>query len=495
MKREGLALAVDLGASGGKLFVGELEEGAARIYPIHKFKNKIVLAQGRAYWDFLRIFDEIKTGYALAQREFDGRISSIAVDSWCNDYALVSENGTMIGNPRNYRDSRTFGWVERAFGLMPQYEVYRRAGQQFQRFETSYHLLAELEQDPDILGIAKELIFLPDYLSHLLGAKKYTEYTIASVSNLYNIVDDRWDDDILDAYGIPKKIFMPIVYAGEKVGEIAKDVTDELQVPSADIYAVGSHDTASAVVAAPAADDEEFLFISSGTWSLVGAELRNPIMTEESMKLGFGNEGGVMRRNRYIRNVMGLWIIQECVRMWNLQGKDYDFAGLAEQASRVDTCDTVFIDPDDERLFEPANMPAVVAQMAQEQGYTPQNDIEIVRIVTQSLACKYRYVADHIEHLTGKKFPRLHIIGGGSQNVFLDQLTANYLHKPVLAGPADATGIGNILTQWIGRGMLKDLKEARRLCAASCDIKTYEPSADETFEKNYQKFLHDIKKA
>lgn len=495
MRKDGLALAVDLGASGGKLFVGELKNGKAEIYPVHKFKNKIVLSQGKAYWDFLRIFDEIKMGYALAQREFGGSISSIAIDSWCNDYALISKNGTMIGTPRNYRDARTFGWVERSFDLMPQFEVYKRTGQQFQRFETSYHLLAEKEQDSDILGIAKELIFVPDYLSHLLGAKKYSEYTIASVSNLYNLVDNEWDEEILKAYGLPRDIFMPIVYAGEKVGEIAKDVTDELQVPSAEIYAVGSHDTASAVVAAPAADDEEFIFISSGTWSLVGAELRKPIMTEESMKLGFGNEGGVMRRNRYICNVMGLWIIQECVRMWNLQGKDYDFADLAERASKVNTCNTVFIDPDDERLFEPANMPEVVAQMAQEKGYTPQNDIEIVRIVTQSLACKYRYVIDNIEYLTGKKFPCLHIIGGGSQNSFLDQLTANYLRKPVKAGPADATGIGNILTQWIGRGMLKDLKEARQVCAASCNIKTYEPSGDEKFEQNYRKFLRDIGKA
>ena len=181
--------------------------------------------------------------------------------------------------------------------------------------------------------------------------------------------------------------------------------------------------------------------------------------------------------------------------MWNLQGKDYYFAGLAEEASKVTTCDTVFIDPDDSRLFEPANMPEVVAQMAREHGYAPQNDFEIVRIVTQSLACKYRYVIDNNEYLTGKKFPCLHIIGGGSQNTFLDQLTANYLHKPVKAGPADATGIGNILTQWIGRGILKGLKEARQVCAASCGIKTYQPSSDETFEKNYHKFLHDIGKA
>ncbi|MEA4852645.1 MAG: rhamnulokinase family protein [Christensenella sp.] len=487
MKQQHLALAVDLGGSSGKLLVGSIEDGIAEFTPVHRFDNKIVMVQGKAYWDFLRIFDEIKTGYAAAQKQFDGKIGSIAVDSWCNDYALFTENGTMLETPRNYRDSRTEGWIEKAATMMPKYEVYRRAGQQFARFETCYHLLAQKEQDGDILKLTKDLLFVPDCLSYLLGAKKYTEYTIASVTNLYNILKKDWDEDILRSYGLDRNWFSPVVTPGSFVGRVSEDICRELHTVTADIYAVGAHDTASAVAAVPAVNDEEFLFISSGTWSLVGAELRKPILSQESMEEGFGNEGGVQDRTRYIRNVMGLWIIQECARIWKRQGKNYSFAQLADMAEKVE-CAGAYIDPDDERLFEPADMPAVVAELSAENGYYPQNDAEIVRIISQSLACKYRYVIEKIEKITGKSFDNIHIIGGGSQNDFLNRLTADVCRKTVFAGPADATGIGNILTQWFGRGILKDLKEARETCARSVAIKQYHPSGADC-EKQYRDFL------
>ncbi len=487
-----LALAIDLGGSGGKLFVGSLENKKATFTPVYQFKNRIIPVKGRAYWDFLHIFDEIKTGYATAQREFGGQIQSIAIDAWCNDYALLTQNGTMLESPRNYRDGRTEGWIERADKLMPKFEVYQRTGQQFARFETCYHLLAQKEQDGEILALAKDLLFVPDFLSYLMGAKKYTEYTIASVTNLYNILENKWDDVIFQTYGLRQDLFSPVVYPGEKVGRVSEEICNELHTHSADIYAVGAHDTASAVAAAPTQRDEDFLFISSGTWSLVGAEIKEPIMTQASMDAGFGNEGGVQNRVRYIRNVMGLWILQECVRVWKQQGKDYTFAGLAEMASKV-RCEGVFIDPDDERLFESADMPAVVVNMCKENGYVPQNDVELVRIVTQSLACKYRYVIEKIEALTGREYTGVHVIGGGSQNAFLNQLTADYTRKKIWAGPADATGIGNILTQWIGRGLLKDLHEARMVCARSCEIKEYLPFCSRSIDAQYHTFLQTTK--
>ena len=489
---QNLALAVDLGGSGGKLFVGSLENGKAAFTPVYKFPNRIVLLKGRAYWDFLRIFDEIKTGYQIAQKAFDGKIESVAIDSWCNDYALLTKNGTMLETPRNYRDSRTEGWIERADKLMPKFEVYQKTGQQFARFETCYHLLAAMEQDGDIVKIAEDLLFVPDYLSYLLGAKKYTEYTIASVTNLYNILENKWDDDIFHAYGLRQDLFSSVVRPGNKVGRVSREICSELNTVSADIYAVGAHDTASAVAATPARGDDDFLFISSGTWSLVGAELKKPIMTRESMEAGFGNEGGVQDRVRYIRNVMGLWILQECVRIWKQQGKEYTFAGLAEMASQV-RCDNIFIDPDDERLFEPTDMPAVVAELCRENGYAPQNDAELARIVTQSLACKYRYVVEKIETLTKRSYDGIHIIGGGSRNDFLNQLTADFTGKKIFAGPADATGIGNLLTQWIGRGLLKDLGEAREVCARSCEIKEYIPMCGGDMGRQYQTFLQQTK--
>ncbi len=472
--KDSYALAVDLGASGGKLFAGALENGQAAFTPVHKFDNHIIQARGKSYWDFLHIFYEIKTGYAKAQKEYRGAIDSIAIDSWCNDYALLSKNGTMLGSPRNYRDKRTEGWIARADALMPMSEVYKRAGQQFARFETCYHLLAETEQDPDIMEIAQELVFLPDYLSYLLGAEKYSEYTIASVTNLYNIIKDDWDEDILAAYGLKRSLFLPIVKPGRRVGRISDDICYEMKTSAADIYAVGAHDTASAVVAAPTERDEPFLFISSGTWSLVGAEIREPVLTDESRLAGFGNEGGVGGRIRYLKSMTGLWLLQECVRVWKAMGKKYDFAQLADEASRLRHIDA-FIDPDDSGLFEPTDMPAVINGMCVKNGFIPESDVELVRVITQSLACKYRYYAEQVEKLTSRSYDKIYILGGGSQNVFLNQLTANITGKTVVAGPADATAIGNILTQWIGRGFINDLGQARIICRRAGGIKTFTP--------------------
>lgn len=491
MKADTLALAIDLGGSGGKLFVGSYENGALNMTPVHKFEYNIINLRGRSYWDFLHIFDEIKQGYAKAQRQFDGHIKSIGIDSWCNDFALLTKSGTMLESPRHYRDRRTEGWIERADQLMPKMEVYKRTGQQFARFETCYHLLAMKEQDGDILSLAKDLLFVPDFLSYLLGAKQYTEYTIASVTNLFNIVKREWDEEILQAYGLRKELFMPVVPPGTKVGRVCKEICDELKVPSADIFTVGAHDTASAVAAAPVVQDEPFVFISSGTWSLVGAEIKEPILSQQSMRAGFGNEGGVCDRIRYIRNVMGLWVLQECVRIWERQGKQYEFAQLADMAEKAE-CYTSFIDPDKECFFEPKDMPKTIAEQCVKNGYTPRNDAEIVRIVTQSLACKYRYVIEKIEKLTDRRYSHVYIFGGGSQNRFLNQLTADFTGKIVVAGPADATAIGNVSMQWIGRGVLKDIVEARAKCKESCSIEVFYPKDTEVANSRYQFFLKSM---
>lgn len=488
-----ISLAIDLGGSGGKLIAGELLGDKAVYETVHRFENSITVIEGRAYWDFLYIYGEIIKGLIIASKRFNGEIGSIGTDSWCNDYFLLSKNGTIIEMPRAYRDKRTLGKIERAYELMPPEEVYKRAGQQFARFETCYQLLAQKEEDPELLSIAKELVFFPDYLSYLLGAKKYTEYTVASVTNLFNITTGEWDKDILAAYGISRELFKDIVPSGEKVGNLSPEISKLTGIKSADIYAVGSHDTACAVAAVPCTDDE-FLFISSGTWSLVGAELKNPVLTEESMKNGFGNEGGVFGTTRYIRNVMGLWIIQECARVWKGRGKVYDHAQLAAGAREADNVGDIFIDPDDGRLFEPNNMPEVLHKMLEEQGFDITNEFELTRIVSQSLACKYRYVADLIEKTTRKKFGAVYVIGGGSNNIWLNELTADFTGKKVIAGPADATGIGNIAVQWVGAGYLNDLKHARRVIKNSVNLKEYVPEDKEKYSRLYEKFLKVIGK-
>ncbi len=486
------ALAVDLGASGGKLVMGQLEQERATFELVHRFTNRIVTARGRFYWDFLNMLHEIKQGYAKAQSQYGGTIRSIAIDSWCNDYALLTQNGTMIGSPRNYRDMRTRGWIERADKRMPMREVYQRTGQQFAPFETCYHLLAEYEQDPELLSIAHELIFVPDYLSYLLGARKYTEYTIASVTNLYDITKNEWDADILRAYGIDRKLFLPVVAPGTEVGSISEEVCEELKTPSAAIYTAGSHDTASAVAAAPVTEDEPFLFLSSGTWSLMGAEIKQPILTEESLLAGFGNEGGVCGRIRYLKNIMGLWLLQECVRVFAMQGRNYDFAELAQQAEKLGMVDAL-VDPDDAEFFEPKDMPSAIVRVCARNGYVISGDIEIVRVILQSLACKYRYVAEQIEHMTKRSYDVLYILGGGGKNECLNRLAADVMGKTIVAGPSDATAIGNILMQWLGRGLIRDLQHGRSIVRDSVELRTYEPQNRTQGEQLYRKFCEMMK--
>lgn len=487
-----VSLAIDLGGSGGKIIAGELLEERAVYETVYRFDNGIIVIDGRAYWDFLNIYKEIINGLIIASERYNGEIMSIGIDSWCNDYFLLTKNGTIIESPRAYRDKRTKGWIERAYAFMPAYEVYKRAGQQFARFETCYQLLAQKNEDPELLSIAKELIFFPDYLTYLLGAKKYTEYTVASVTNLFNITKGKWDIDMLSAYNINPELFQKVVPSGTPVGYLDPHIGKFTGIGNAELYAVGSHDTACAVAAVPCTDDE-FLFISSGTWSLVGAELKKPVLTKESMKGGFGNEGGVFGTTRFIRNVMGLWIIQECSRIWKRQGKVYDYAQLAEGARQCGKVSDIFIDPDDERLFEPADMPEVIHKMLEEQGYDITDEFEITRIVSQSLACKYRYVIDLIEKITGKEFKEVYVIGGGSNNVWLNELTAQFTGKTVIAGPADATGIGNVAVQWVGSEIIEDLKEARRIIKNSVDLKEYK-NTDKKYEELYEKFLKVVEK-
>ncbi|MCL1795272.1 MAG: FGGY family carbohydrate kinase [Clostridia bacterium] len=477
------ALAFDLGASSGKLLLGRLENGRAYFTQIHRFAHEILSVQGRLYWDFFGIVREFEAGYARAQQETGSRVATLAVDSFCNDYALLSARGAMLESPRCYRDARTAGWVRRAERLMAKAEVYRRTGQQFARFETCYHLLAAYEQEPEMMEAARELVFLPDYLAHLFGARKYSEYTVASVSNLYNIRREEWDGDILSAYGIRPSLLLPVVKPGTLVGAVSGELCARLRTAPANIYAVGSHDTACAVAAAPVAETGPFLFISSGTWSLVGAELDEPILSERSLREGFGNEGGIGGKIRYIRNVMGLWIIQECVRCWRLAGREYSFEELARGAWELPFIDA-YIDPDQERFFEPKDMPSEVAGACGGKG---RADLELIRIVMQSLACKYRYVIEKLEKLTERRYGRIYLLGGGSQNSFLNQLTADITGKSVLAGPADAAGVGNILTQWIGAGVVRDLPAAREICRRSCDVREFAPSGDE--QEHYRSFL------
>lgn len=482
-------LAIDLGGSGGKLFAVWICDGKFFMEEIHRFKNEIIIANGRYYWNFFEIYNQIIKGYRKAQRAYD--IQSFGIDSWCNDYILLTENGTMIESPRHYRDPRTEGWIERAEALIDRKAVFKKAGQQFARFETCYHLLAALEQDGEMVRNAAKLIFLPDYLSHLMGARKYTEYSIASVTGLYNITEKKWDSEILKAYGIPQKLFLDVVPPGTHVGRVSDEMCMQFQMRSTDIYAVASHDTACAVAAMPTTDERERMFISSGTWSLVGVELDAPLLDQAVLENKFGNEGGAEGKIRFTRNVMGLWIIQECVRVWNTQGKNWTFPELAKAAKEARELNA-WIDPDDECFFEAACMPEKIIECCKKQGDIPQNEAEIAKVVYESLACKYRYVIEKAEQILKKRYKILHVVGGGCNNEYLNELTANYCNKTLSVGPANATALGNAVIQMIAANELKDLSQARRMIAHSQDVFLCKPNHSDKIEARYADFVTTI---
>lgn len=457
------ALAVDLGASGGKIFAASIENNTLQVAPIHSFSIGMTSLDDKLFWDISYIQNEIVVGIKKAARDFE--IGSVGIDSWCNDYVLLDKNLKPLGDPRCYRDKRTDGLTRYADSLIAKEKVFAKTGQQFARFETCYQLIAENSAVPNIVNGAEKLVFLPDYLAHTIGAKLFTEYTVASVTNLYNLNTKKWDDEILSAYNINPNLFLEVTEPCKKVGTLKPEIAGQ----TADIFSVGSHDTACAVLAAPHVGDG-FCFISSGTWSLVGAEIDEPIFDISALEAGFGNEGGVGGKIRFIKNVMGLWIVQECLKRWNECGANYSIETLCEGAQTISV--PVLIDVDDIRLFEPSNMPETVALLIKEAGYTPNSDFEIVRIVFESLAAKYADNIAKLEHLTGKKYDTIHILGGGGKNELLNRLTAEYTGKTVLAGPFDATAIGNAVCQFVGRGE-STIAQAREVIARSVSLKKY----------------------
>jgi len=488
MKKKSCVLACDIGASGGKAIVGSFDGENATFETVHRFPNKSIIVRNSLYWDILRIYDEVKFGIIKAQQAYGCSVISMGIDTWANDFVLLDKQDTMLENPHSYRDGRTEGMVERAFEYFEPDFMYQRTGQQFARFSTLYHLLAMAEAKSPLFEIARDFLFVPDYLCYLLGAEKYNEYTLSTVSNLFNINTNQWDEDIISTLKIPRSIFQSIIYPGQKTGDLSADVCRELKISPMTIRAVGGHDTASAVLAAPADNDEEFLFISSGTWSLVGAELRKPCLDPLSMNNKFGNEGGVGSRTRFIRNVMGLWILQECLRIWQIEGKVYDFPILLNMADNAAPCNSL-IDPDDERLFEPTDMPRMIRDICAETGQpVPEDDAQLVRVILESLANKYRFVVEKIQNIAGKDFPYIHIIGGGCKNTLLCQFTANCTKKTVIAGPSEATAIGNALAQWLGMGEIEDIKQARQISAKASDIRIYQPLNTDTWEEKYEHF-------
>ncbi len=489
MKNTKKFLAIDLGASSGRGIVGAFDGERFTLRENHRFANEPVKASGRFYWDILRILHEIKQ--SIRQTVLDGdNVASIGIDTWGVDYGLIDKNGRMLGNPTHYRDVRTDGITREFTKYMSLEKLYSITGIQSLDFNTVYQLAAELRDDPDRLRAADKLLFIPDLLNYFLTGKMATEYTIASTGALLDAEKRDFSDEVLGALGLSRSLFAPIVMPGQRLGGLCEEVLEEVGRTDAQVIHVAAHDTASAVMAVPAKNDD-FIYISSGTWSLLGAELRSPMITADSCARNFTNEGGVEGTIRFLKNIMGLWLVQESRRQWKREGKDFSFSDLAVLAKEARPLRSI-VNPDDKRFATPGNMPRRIAEYCRETNQpVPETEGEIIRCILESLALCYRATIDHITAMRGVAPTALNIVGGGTQDKLLCQLAANACGIPVYAGPVEATAIGNIAMQAISSGEIASLAEARAVVAASFPLDTYLPNTAEkdAWDEAYGKFL------
>ncbi len=479
-------LAFDFGASSGRAMLATLENGKINMKEIHRFSNDPVVVRGSMYWDVLRLFFEIKTGITHAVNE--GGFDAISIDTWGVDFGLLDKNGRLLANPYHYRDSRTHNIPEKVFEIISKDELYSKAGLQFIHFNTIYQLMYLKLNEPDVLERADKMLMMPDLFGYMLTGEMKEEATIASTSNLLNPYTKDWDFELIERLGLPKSIFAPIVKPGKIYGFLSDEICEELGCDKVPVIAVGSHDTASAVVATPT-DRDDFVYISCGTWSLFGIESKTPILTEEAAKANFTNEGGFEDTTRFLKNIMGLWLIQESRRQFRREGDDVGFDVLEKEAlaSEPFKC---FINVDDP-AFEPSgNLPRRVKEYCEKTGqYVPQTRGEVMRCIYQSLAMKYKYTFNALNNMGDKKYNSINILGGGIKDRLLCQMTSDACNVPVLAGPTEATVMGNIGVAFNALGEISDFAELRQIVSNSTEIKTYTPNDNDAWEEAYAAYL------
>ena len=487
-------LAIDLGASSGRGMVGKFDGQKITLEEVHRFPNGPVNLNGSLYWDIMRTFGEIKSALHSCALSDNRDIASMGIDTWGVDYGLLDKNGKLLENPYCYRDERTTkGIMEELFRVIPKEELYRITGTQFLNFNTIYQLYTLVKERPEALSNASDMLFIPDLLKYFLTGVKQTEYTIASTSQMLSAAERSWAYDVTDKLGIPRRLLGEIVAPGSICGKLLPAVREEIGGIDPKIINVASHDTAAAVVAVPSQKDD-FIYISSGTWSLMGKELSEPCTTEKAFGYDITNEGGAERKIRFLKNIMGLWIEQESRRQWQRQGEDVSFNELSDAAVASEPLKCL-INPDDLSFQTPGNMPLRIQEYCEKTGqYVPRTKGEIVRCIFDSLAMCYRRTVEMMDDVTGKKTPFINIVGGGTKEEPLCRLTADACGRPVYTGPVEATALGNIAVQAIALGELRDVKEARSVIADSFEIKCFEPHNTEMWDAGYEKFLKLLNK-
>jgi rhamnulokinase len=488
-------LAFDLGAESGRAVVGRFDGERLSLEEMHRFANGPTRLRHSLHWNALNLFTEMKHGLVKTVNEQGGELASFGVDTWGVDFGLLDRAGNLIGHPYHYRDSRTDGMMEQAFAIVPREEIFAQTGLQFMQLNSLFQLFAMAQQKFPALEIADNLLFMPDLFHYWFTNQKVNEFTIASTSQCYNMQQKQWATPLLKKLGLPTHIFQEVIQPGAKLGPILPSIAEELGIGyEISVIAPGSHDTASAVAAVPvaAAEVDSFAYLSSGTWSLLGVETAAPIINEQSLVYNFTNEGGVQNTIRLLKNIMGLWLVQESRRTWAQQGEELSYDDLTRLAGEA-TPFAALVDPDDASFLAPGDMPGRVRDFCKRTGQTPpESKGAIVRCALESLALKYCWVVEKIEEMTGRTLTVVHIVGGGSQNRLLNQFTADATNRRVVSGPIEATAIGNILLQMLAMGQINSLSEGRELVCRSFPVETYEPEDNGAWTEAYERFVELI---
>lgn len=472
MSSVGYVAAVDLGATSGRVMLSRVGPRELDVREVRRFPNIPVRLPDGLHWNILELYRHVLAGLQEGVHQQSGLLS-VAVDSWAVDYALL-QGRRMVGHPYHYREARTETAVAKVHERVAPAELYATNGLQFQPFNTVYQLLAD--QEAGALHSADGFLLIPDLLGFWLTGRRAAERTNASTTGLFNVVTRSWDDALIERLGLPRSLFAELVEPGERLARLRPEVAEDIGARSPiDVIAAGSHDTASAVVAVPMLTDDA-AYVSSGTWSLVGVELDRPVLTEASRRANFTNEGGVDGHIRFLRNVMGLWLLSESIRTWQREGLSVDQADLLAQAEQV-TSDVAVFDANDSRFLPPGDIPArIVAYCEEHDLVPPSSPAEFVRSILESLAAAHADSLREAEALSGKAIRSVHVVGGGSQNELLCQLTADRTGLPVLAGPVEATAIGNVLVQARAAGLVNgELQDLRRLVADTFAPRLHRP--------------------
>ena len=479
-------LAFDFGASSGRAIIGCFDGDKITLEEVHRFSNDPVSVGGTVYWDVLRLFYEIKQGVIKAK--IAGGFDSIGIDTWGVDFGLIDSEGKLMENPVHYRDARTVGLVDEAFKTMPKEKLYSITGIQFMELNTLFQLISLKKNRPWMLERADKMLFMPDLFGYMLTGKMCAEYSIASTSQLIDLDKRTWSKEILDAFGIKESVFAPLVQPGTVLGELSKEVCEECGVDPVPVISVCGHDTQSAITSVPC-EDGDFAFLSSGTWSLFGTELDKPIVNETSMNINITNEGGFDGSTGFLKNIIGLWLIQESRRQWKREGKEYSYADLEKLALAAEPF-KCFIDPDAPEFVPHGNIPERVREFCRKTGqYVPETVGEIMRCIYESLAMKYRLTFEKLRECTERDYPVIHVIGGGTKDGLLCQMTANSCDRTVKAGPIEATVMGNVAVQLMSNGSVENIGQARKIVADSSELKTFEPKDTDKWAEAYKDFL------